>query len=137
MRAAGSTGTRRTARAPSPTGDLPDELAQAYEVCLEAELAGLDAYGPGVSGRDADAAARDLITAAGFGENFGHGLGHGIGLRCTRAGGRDERLTPTSAENVIHLEPGIYIPAAAASASRTWCSSPTTAASGSPTRTSS
>ena len=52
------------------TGELPDELARAYEVCLEAELAGLEAYGPGVSGRNADAAARDLITAAGFGENL-------------------------------------------------------------------
>jgi Xaa-Pro aminopeptidase len=28
------------------TGDLPDELARAYEVCLEAQLAGLEAYGP-------------------------------------------------------------------------------------------
>ena len=62
------------------TGDLPDELARAYEVCLEAQLAGLDAFRPGVSGRDADAAARGVIAAAGWAEEFGHGLGHGIGL---------------------------------------------------------
>ena len=67
------------------TGELPDELARAYEVCLEAQLAGLAAYGPGVSGRDADAAARDVIAAAGWGEQFGHGLGHGIGLEVHEA----------------------------------------------------
>ena len=74
------------------TGDLPDELARAYEVCLEAQLAGLDAYGPGVSGRDADAAARDVIAAAGWGEQFGHGLGHGIGLEVHEAPGRAGRV---------------------------------------------
>ena len=93
------------------TGDLPDELARAYEVCLEAELAGLEAYGPGVSGRDADAAARDLITAAGFGENFGHGLGHGIGLEVhEQPAARAESTDTFEAGNVISCEPGIYLP---------------------------
>ena len=31
-------------------------------------------------GKEVDKIARDIITAAGFGENFGHGLGHGVGL---------------------------------------------------------
>ena len=93
------------------TGDLPDALARAYEVCLEAELAGLEAYGPGMSGRNADAAARDLITAAGFGENFGHGLGHGIGLEVhEQPAARAESTDTFEAGNVISCEPGIYIP---------------------------
>ena len=93
------------------TGDLPDALARAYEVCLEAELAGLEAYGPGMSGRNADAAARDLITAAGFGENFGHGLGHGIGLEVhEQPAARAESTETFEAGNVISCEPGIYIP---------------------------
>ena len=93
------------------TGDLPDELARAYEVCLQAELAGLEAYGPGVSGRDADAAARDLITTAGFGENFGHGLGHGIGLEVhEQPAARAESTDTFEAGNVISCEPGIYLP---------------------------
>jgi Xaa-Pro aminopeptidase len=93
------------------TGDLPDELARAYEVCLQAELAGLEAYGPGVSGRDADAAARDLITSAGFGENFGHGLGHGIGLDVhEQPAARAESTDTFEAGNVISCEPGIYLP---------------------------
>jgi Xaa-Pro aminopeptidase len=93
------------------TGDLPDELARAYEVCLEAQLAGLDAYGPAVSGRDADGAARDVITAAGWGEQFGHGLGHGIGLEVHEAPtARAESTDTFEAGNVVSCEPGIYLP---------------------------
>ena len=93
------------------TGDLPDELARAYDVCLEAQLAGLEAYGPGVSGRDADAAARDVIAAAGWGEEFGHGLGHGIGLEVHEAPAvRAESTDTLEAGNVVSCEPGIYLP---------------------------
>ena len=93
------------------TGDLPDELGRAYEVCLQAEIAGLEAYGPGVSGRDADAVARDVITAAGWGEEFGHGLGHGIGLEVHEAPTvRAESTDELEAGNVVSCEPGIYIP---------------------------
>ena len=62
------------------TGSLPDELKHAYEVCLDAQLAALEAVRPGASGPGVDSAARDRIAAAGYGEAFGHGLGHGIGL---------------------------------------------------------
>ena len=93
------------------TGDLPDELARAYEVCLEAQLAALDAYGPGVSGRGVDAAARDVIAAAGWGEQFGHGLGHGIGLEVHEAPAvRAESTDTLEAGNVASCEPGIYLP---------------------------
>ena len=93
------------------TGDLPEDLARAYEVCLEAQLAALDAYGPGVSGRDADAAARDVIAAAGWAEEFGHGLGHGIGLEVHEAPAvRAESTDTLEAGNVVSCEPGIYLP---------------------------
>jgi Xaa-Pro aminopeptidase len=93
------------------TGDLPDELARAYEVCLQGQIAGLEAYAPGVSGRDADAAAREVLAAAGFGEQFGHGLGHGIGLEVHEApAARQESTDEFEAGNVISCEPGIYIP---------------------------
>ena len=93
------------------TGDLPDELARAYEVCLEAQVAGLEAFGPGASGRDVDAAARDVITAAGWGEQFGHGLGHGIGLEVHEAPAvRAESTDTLEAGNIVSCEPGIYIP---------------------------
>ena len=92
------------------TGELPGQLAEAYEVTQKAQQAGLDAIRPGVSGRDADAAAREVIDAAGFGEEFGHGLGHGLGLLVHEA----PRLSQESedaleAGNVVTVEPGIYL----------------------------
>ena len=93
------------------TGELPDDLARAYDVCLQAQLAGLAAYRPGVSGRDADAAARDVIAAAGWGEQFGHGLGHGIGLEVHEAPSvRAESTDTLETGNVASCEPGIYLP---------------------------
>jgi Xaa-Pro aminopeptidase len=93
------------------TGPLPDELKRAYEVCLDAQLAGLAAVRPGASGPGVDSAARDRIEAAGFGHAFGHGLGHGVGLLVHE----DPRLAQESrhtlaAGNVVTVEPGIYLP---------------------------
>jgi len=92
------------------TGPLPDELKRAYDVCLGAQLAALDAVRPGASGKGVDAAARDRIDAAGFGEAFGHGLGHGVGLLVHE----DPRLAQESRStlavgNVVTVEPGIYL----------------------------
>ena len=93
------------------TGDLPDELARAYEVCLEAQQLGFEAMAPDVSGRDADAAAREHIAAAGLGERFGHGLGHGIGLEVHEAPvARPESTDTLEPGNVLSCEPGIYLP---------------------------
>lgn len=93
------------------TGELPDELARAYEVCLDAQLAGLAAFASGATGRDVDAAAREVITAAGWGEEFGHGLGHGIGLEVHEAPTvRAESTDTLEAGNVVSCEPGIYLP---------------------------
>ena len=92
------------------TGPLPDELQRAYEICLEAQLAGLEAVRPGASGPGVDSAARDRIEAAGFGEAFGHGLGHGVGLLVHE----DPRLAQESRStlavgNVVTVEPGVYL----------------------------
>ena len=92
------------------TGDVPDELASAYEVCARAQLAGLDAMRAGVSGSEADAAARSVIDAAGLGEKFGHGLGHGVGLLVHEAPtARPESTDILEPGNVITCEPGIYL----------------------------
>ena len=93
------------------TGELPDELARAYDACLEAQLAGLEAMGSAVTGRDADAAAREVIAAAGWGEEFGHGLGHGIGMEVHEAPAvRPESTDTLESGNVVSCEPGIYLP---------------------------
>jgi Xaa-Pro aminopeptidase len=92
------------------TGALPDELQRAYDVCLEAQLQGLAAARTGVDGPDADAAARDVIAEAGFGENFGHGLGHGVGIDVHEAPRLAQTSTDTlAARNVVTVEPGIYL----------------------------
>jgi Xaa-Pro aminopeptidase len=93
------------------TGDPPSRLAEAYSVCLEAQLAGLSAVRPGVSGRDADAAARELIEAAGLGWAFGHGLGHGVGIEVHEApSARPESKEVLQPGNTLTVEPGIYLP---------------------------
>lgn len=65
----------------------------------------------GMTGREADALARDLLAARGFGELFGHSLGHGLGLEVHEA----PRLSPTADAPlplgaVVTIEPGVYLP---------------------------
>jgi Xaa-Pro aminopeptidase len=93
------------------TGPLPDDLAAIYETVLQAQETALDAVRPGPEGREIDAIAREIITAAGHGEHFGHGLGHGVGMDIHEA----PRLAHTAetrlaAGNVVTVEPGIYVP---------------------------
>jgi Xaa-Pro aminopeptidase len=92
------------------TGDLPDDLAQAYDLCLQGQLAGLDRLRAGGTGADADAASREPIEAAGLGEKYGHGLGHGLGLLVHEAPtARPESTDIFEPGNVITCEPGIYL----------------------------
>jgi Xaa-Pro aminopeptidase len=92
------------------TGPLPDELKNAYAACLEGQLAGLAAVRAGVTGVEADAAARETITAAGLGEKFGHGLGHGVGLEVHEAPRLSRESSDTLvAGNVVTVEPGVYL----------------------------
>jgi Xaa-Pro aminopeptidase len=95
-------------------GDVSDSLRETYEVVRRAQQAGLDAVHAGVSGRDADAAARTVIADAGYGEYFGHGLGHGLGLLVHEAPAlRPEAEELLAAGNVVTVEPGIYLSGAA------------------------
>jgi Xaa-Pro aminopeptidase len=93
------------------TGELPDDLAEAYELVRRAQAEALDAVRPGPEGREVDAVARDIIEAAGHGEHFGHGLGHGVGLEIHEgprlARTAEARLVPG---NVVTVEPGVYLP---------------------------
>jgi Xaa-Pro aminopeptidase len=93
------------------TGELPDELARSYNVCLRGQEAGLTAVRAGAAGRDVDAVAREVIAGEGLGDLFGHGLGHGVGLEVHE----QPRLRPDSDDilavgGVVTVEPGIYQP---------------------------
>ena len=93
------------------TGELPAELAEAYAVCLEAQLDGLAAVSAGADGRDVDAASRVAVEVAGLGERYGHGLGHGVGLDVHEAPVlRPESVDVLASGNVVSIEPGIYLP---------------------------
>ena len=63
------------------------------------------------SGRAIDAAARDVIVAAGHGDHFGHGTGHGIGLATHESPslGRLAPDTPLPSPTVFSVEPGVYL----------------------------
>jgi Xaa-Pro aminopeptidase len=92
------------------TGDLPDDLARAYAVCRAAQEAALGAIRPGITGGELDAAARDVVVAAGFGDNFKHGVGHGVGLDIhERPWARQGVEQPITAGMTVTVEPGIYL----------------------------
>ncbi len=84
---------------------------EVYEVVRQAQMRALANMQAGMSGREIDALAREVITRAGFGESFGHSLGHGLGLEVHEA----PRLAPTGEATVtvgavVTVEPGIYLP---------------------------
>ena len=92
------------------TGGLPDKLREAYEVCLAAQKRACANIKAGLTGVEADALAREPITAAGFGENFGHGLGHGVGLAVHEAPRLSTESTDTlEVGHIVTIEPGIYL----------------------------
>jgi Xaa-Pro aminopeptidase len=95
------------------TGEgISERAREVYALVLAAQRAGLAAVAAGPSGREVDAAAREVIEAAGHGEHFGHGLGHGVGLEI-HEGPRLSRTAseePLRAGNVVTVEPGVYLP---------------------------
>ncbi|WP_246060072.1 M24 family metallopeptidase [Herbidospora galbida] len=92
-------------------GEPPADYARYFEVLRAAQDAACEAVRPGVTCESIDAAAREVIAAAGYGELFVHRTGHGIGLESHEdpyiVAGNDELLVPGMAFSV---EPGIYLP---------------------------
>jgi Xaa-Pro aminopeptidase len=90
-------------------GTPPADVADYYQVLKDAQEAACAAVRPGVRAEAVDAAAREPITAAGYGEFFVHRTGHGIGLETHEEPyivvGNSEVLQPGHAFSV---EPGIY-----------------------------
>lgn len=84
---------------------------EIYELVKSANLAGEAAVKRGARCCDVDAAARDLIAAAGYGPNFTHRLGHYIGLELHDPGdiigGNSDPVEPGMA---FSCEPGVYLP---------------------------
>ena len=92
-------------------GKAADWQLEIYALVAEAQRAGRESLRPGAGLREVDAAARQLIVDAGYGEQFGHGLGHGVGLQIHEAPGIGATSAGTLlAGSVVTVEPGVYLP---------------------------
>ena len=92
-------------------GRMPDGLQEIYDIVNAANQAAFEAAKPGNRCCDVDAAARAVITEAGYGEYFTHRLGHGIGLDVHEHPYMSSDNTQLiQAGNAFSDEPGIYLP---------------------------
>ncbi len=92
-------------------GAVSDELKRIYDAVYAANAAGRAAGKPGALCAEVDAAARQVITDAGYGEYFTHRVGHGLGLEGHEdpsMHGRNE--TSLAAGMTYTVEPGVYVP---------------------------
>jgi Xaa-Pro aminopeptidase len=92
-------------------GKASDEHRAVYDVVRVANERASSGVRAGMTGRDADAIARQYIERAGYGELFGHSLGHGIGLEVhesPRLARTADNALPENA--VVTIEPGVYRP---------------------------
>ncbi|MGH9546519.1 MAG: M24 family metallopeptidase [Terriglobales bacterium] len=95
-------------------GKPSDKMKRVFEIVHRAQTAALQAARPGVQCQAVDAAARKVISDAGFGpayKFFTHRVGHGIGMD-----GHEwpylvrGNATPLARNMTFSDEPGIYIP---------------------------
>jgi Xaa-Pro aminopeptidase len=92
-------------------GKASERQREVHEAVREANERARTLIVPGMTGQEADAIAREVITARGFGDSFGHGLGHGLGIEvheAPRLSRTAEGKLPTGA--VVTIEPGVYLP---------------------------
>ena len=92
-------------------GYADDEMKKVYETVLSAQNTCLDSLKAGLSCREGDALAREVIEKAGYGKHFTHSTGHGVGIEIHEfpnlSSLSDTVLTPG---HIVTVEPGIYIP---------------------------
>ena len=91
-------------------GEPKPWIRKIYSVVREAQLNAIRGLAPGILTDDVDRLARDIIVAAGYGEQFGHSLGHGVGLAAHEAPSLSPRKsTPLAPGMIVTVEPGIYL----------------------------
>lgn len=92
-------------------GEPQDWQREIHGVVQTAQEAGRAAFAAGARAREVDAAAREIIDGAGYGEYYVHGLGHGVGLQIHEAPPIGSAATGTLLDGAtVTVEPGIYLP---------------------------
>ena len=91
-------------------GTPPEEFEEIHAVVERAVQAAIAAARPGATAKDVDAAARGVITEAGYGEHFLHRTGHGLGIEVHEPPYLTSTSeTPLEPGMVFSIEPGIYL----------------------------
>ena len=93
-------------------GEPSEKLREIHGLVLKAQLTAEEGIKNGMTGKEADALARDFLAEMGYGEQFTHGLGHGIGLEVHEPPSLSMRGSETKLEDgmVFSVEPGVYLP---------------------------
>ncbi len=92
-------------------GKADRKQKEIYNTVLKAQKEVIKKIKPGMTGKQTDTIARDIICEAGYSENFGHGLGHGLGIEVHEGPRVSYRSEEVLKEGMIVTdEPGIYIP---------------------------
>ena len=91
--------------------NAPDEMRKVHGAVMRAVEASLEAVKAGVSCKEVDRVARELLDREGYGDRFIHSLGHGVGLEIHEG----PTLAPSSegvleAGHIVTIEPGVYLP---------------------------
>lgn len=91
-------------------GTPDEEFKNAYDAVLTANLTAFDKIVGGMSGKDADAIAREVLKQRGYGDYFTHSLGHGVGLEIHERPNVSPRSRDNLDENAVFtVEPGVYL----------------------------
>jgi Xaa-Pro aminopeptidase len=91
-------------------GKADAKLKKIYNIVYEAQAAGLSGIRKGMTGKEADAIARQVIEKAGYGDAFGHSLGHGVGLAEHELPYLSPRIEDVLTDGMVFtVEPGIYL----------------------------
>jgi len=95
-------------------GEPTSALVELYDVVAASQAAGVRAVRAGVPAASVDRSCRDVIAAAGWGEQFVHGTGHGVGLDIHEAPSVGSSSSDTlQSGHVMTVEPGVYLPGVA------------------------
>lgn len=91
-------------------GEPTEEFKKVYKAVYQAHMAAHDNIKGGMTGKEADATARDVLEECGYGKYFTHSLGHGIGVHIHEYPYLAPRRTNYLEDGMVFSnEPGVYL----------------------------